>query len=137
MDVEAVKQLIEQRPNLSTHFISMPDADVCKATATADKRNRQNFGFLSGGVSLVLSENVAGVGQLALCPDRIRVGISVIGNHVKTMTESDTVTATECLASKGRKLHVWDVDITDSPDELISIVHVTNNIITPQNQTDE
>ena len=64
MDVEAVKRLIERRPNLSTalgmDFVSTPENDICKATMTVDERNRQPFGFLSGGASLALAENVAG-----------------------------------------------------------------------------
>lgn len=136
MDVESVKKIIEHQPNLSTalgmHFISTPDDDICMATMKVDERNRQPFGFLSGGASLVLAENVAGVGSTALCPGKICVGVSVSGEHVKAVVEGDTVTALAHLVSKGRKLHVWDVDITNSAGELISTVHVTNYIITPR-----
>lgn len=97
-----------------------------------DERNRQPFGFLSGGASLALAENVAGVGSTALCPGKICVGVSVSGEHVKAVSEGDTVTAHAHLVSKGRKLHVWDVSITNSLGELISTVHVTNYIITPR-----
>lgn len=137
MDVEKVKKLIERMPNLSTalgmDFISTPDDDICMATMKVDERNRQPFGFLSGGASLALAENLAGVGSTALCPGKICVGISVSGEHVKAVVESDTVTALAHLVSKGRKLHVWDVNITNSAGELISTVHVTNYIISPRN----
>lgn len=137
MDVEKVKKLIERMPNLSTalgmDFISTPDDDICMATMKVDERNRQPFGFLSGGASLALAENLAGVGSNALCPGKICVGISVSGEHVKAVVEGDTVTALAHLVSKGRKLHVWDVNITNSAGELISTVHVTNYIISPRN----
>lgn len=137
MDVEKVKKLIERMPNLSTalgmDFISTPDDDICMATMKVDERNRQPFGFLSGGASLALAENLAGVGSTALCPGKICVGISVNGEHVKAVVEGDTVTALAHLVSKGRKLHVWDVNITNSAGELISTVHVTNYIISPRN----
>lgn len=136
MDVEAIRKIIEKQPNLSTalgmRFISTPDDDICMATMRVDERNRQPFGFLSGGASLALAENVAGVGSTALCPGKICVGVSVSGEHVKAVAEGDTVTAHAHLISKGRKLHVWDVNITDSSGELISAVHVTNYIITPK-----
>lgn len=136
MDVEEIRKVIEKQPNLSTalgmRFISTPDDDICMATMTVDERNRQPFGFLSGGASLALAENVAGVGSTALCPGKICVGVSVSGEHVKAVAEGDTVTAHAHLVSKGRKLHVWDVNITDSSGELISTVHVTNYIITPR-----
>ena len=74
MDVEKVRKLIERMPNLSTalgmDFISTPDDDICMATMKVDERNRQPFGFLSGGASLALAENLAGVGSTALCPAR-------------------------------------------------------------------
>ena len=137
MDVEKVKKLIERMPNLSTalgmDFISTPDDDICMATMKVDERNRQPFGFLSGGASLALAENLAGVGSTALCPGKICVGISVSGEHVKAVVEGDTVTALAHLVSKGRKLHVWDVNITNSAGGLISTVHVTNYIISPRN----
>ncbi|MCD8297811.1 MAG: PaaI family thioesterase [Prevotella sp.] len=136
MDVELVRKVIETMPNLSTNlgmnFISTSDQDMCMATMEVNERNRQPFGFLSGGASLALAENVAGVGSTALCPGKICVGVSVSGEHVKAVEEGDTVTALARLVSKGRKLHVWNVDITNSSGELVSTVHVTNYIITPK-----
>ncbi|WP_308590931.1 PaaI family thioesterase [uncultured Prevotella sp.] len=141
MNVDRIKEIIERSPNLSTalgmHFISTPDDDMCMATMKVDERNRQPFGFLSGGASLALAENLAGVGSSALCPGKICVGVSVSGDHVKAVEEGDTVTALAHLVSKGRKLHVWDVQINNSNGELISTVHVTNYIITPKEKKEK
>lgn len=141
MNVDRIKEIIERSPNLSTalgmHFISTPDDDMCMATMKVDERNRQPFGFLSGGASLALAENLAGVGSSALCPGKICVGVSVSGDHVKAVEEGDTVTALAHLVSKGRKLHVWDVQINNSNGELISTVHVTNYIITPKDKKEK
>lgn len=140
MNVEEIKTIIERQPNLSTalgmEFISTPDDDTCMARMKVDERNRQPFGFLSGGASLALAENLAGVGSTALCPGKICVGISVNGEHVKALAEGETVTAFAHLVSKGRRLHVWDVHLTDDEGELISTVHVTNYIITPRKEHD-
>ena len=133
MDVEKIKQIIERQSNLSTHlgmnFISTPDDDMCMATMKVDERNRQPFGFLSGGASLALAENLAGVGSSSLCPGKICVGISVSCNHVKAVSEGDTVTAIAHLVQKGKTIHVWNVEVNNSAGELISIVTVTNYII--------
>ena len=141
MNVDRIKEIIEKSPNLSTalgmHFISTPDDDMCMATMKVDERNRQPVGFLSGGASLALAENLAGVGSSALCPGKICVGVSVSGDHVKAVEEGDTVTALAHLVSKGRKLHVWDVQINNSNGELISTVHVTNYIITPKEKKEK
>ena len=102
------------------------------ATMKVDERNRQPFGFLSGGASLALAENVAGIGSLALCPGRIAVGINVSGTHVIAVSEGDTVTAYAKLVHKGRVLHTWQVDIRNSQDETVCTVQVTNYVITPK-----
>jgi uncharacterized protein (TIGR00369 family) len=57
------------------------------------------------------------------------VGIEVSGSHVKAVSEGDTVTAYARLLHKGGSLHVWQVDIKNTADELISNVRVTNYII--------
>lgn len=133
MDVEKIKQIIASKPNLSTvlgmEFISTAEDDVCMARMAVDERTRQPFGFLSGGASLALAENVAGVGSSALCPGRACVGIEVSGSHVKAVAEGDTVTATARLLHRGKTLHVWNVEITDTAGELISSVRVTNYIV--------
>lgn len=96
---------------LGMHFISTPEPDTLQATMKVDERNRQPFGFLSGGASLALAENVAGIGSLALCPGQIAVGINVSGTHVLAVSEGDTVTAYAKLVHKGRTLHTWEVAI--------------------------
>ena len=133
MDIEHIKQIISSSPNLSTvlgmEFISTPEDDICMARMAVDERTRQPFGYLSGGASLALAENVAGVGSSALCPGCACVGIEVSGSHVKAVTEGGTVTATARLQHRGKTLHVWNVELRDTSGDLISTVRVTNYII--------
>lgn len=138
MNIDKVKDLIERMPNMSTalgmEFLSTPEEDVCVAKMRVDERNRQPFGFLSGGASLALAENVAGVGSLALCPGKISVGINVSGSHLIAVEEGDTVTATARLVHKGRTLHQWVVDIRNEAQELVCHVQVTNYVINAQSK---
>ena len=133
MNVDKINQIISSKPNLSTalgmEFLSTPEDDTCLARMKVDERNRQPFGFLSGGASLALAENVAGVGSSALCPGCACVGIEVSGSHVKAVAEGDTVTAYAKMLHQGTTLHVWNVDVKDSAGDLISNVRVTNYII--------
>jgi uncharacterized protein (TIGR00369 family) len=133
MDVRKITEIINSKPNLSTalgmEFISTPEDDTCMARMKVDERNRQPFGFLSGGASLALAENVAGVGSSALCPGCACVGIEVSGSHVQAVSEGDTVTAFARMLHGGKTLHVWQVDIKDTAGDLISSVRVTNYII--------
>lgn len=133
MDIERVKDILLSKDGLSQtlgmEFLSTPEPDTCQARMKVDERNRQVFGFLSGGATLALAENLSGVGSMALCPNKICVGINVSANHVKAVLEGDTVTATARILHKGRTLHVWHIEITNSAGELISAVDITNFIL--------
>ena len=133
MNIEHIKEKINKLPNLSTalgmEFISTPEPDTCMARMKVDERNRQPFGFLSGGASLALAENLAGVGSLTLCPGKISVGINVSGSHLIAGEEGDTVTATARIMHKGRTLHQWLVEIRNAAGELVCSVQVTNYVL--------
>lgn len=133
MNIDKIKEVLLKRDGLSNtlgmEFISTPDPDTCQARMKVDERNRQIFGFLSGGASLALAENLAGVGSLALCPNNICVGINVSGSHVKAVLDGDTVTATAHILHKGKTLHQWHVDIRNEAGDFISSVEVTNFVM--------
>ena len=133
MDIERVKEIRLKQDGLSKtlgmEFLSTPEPDTCQARMKVDGRNRQVFGFWSGGATLALAENLAGVGSMTLCPNKICVGINVSGSHVKAVLEGDTVTATAHLLHKGKTLHQWHVDIRNEAGDLISSVEVTNFVM--------
>ncbi|SFG25089.1 PaaI family thioesterase [Prevotella sp. KH2C16] len=133
MDIEHLKDTLTRLDGLSNllgmEFISTPEDDTCMARMQVDERNKQPFGFLAGGASLALAENLAGVASMALCPGKICVGINVSGSHVRSALEGDTVTAYARLQYKGRTLHEWHIDIKNSNDDLISTVQVTNYVM--------
>lgn len=133
MYLETIKEKLRRSDGLSNtigmNFISTPEPDMCVASMKVDERNRQPFGFLSGGASLALAENVAGVGSMVLCPSKICVGINVSGEHVKAVLEGDTVTAYGRLLHRGKTLHVWHIEIKNENGDLVSSVQVTNFIM--------
>lgn len=136
MDVELFRQKMNEKSGLSSslgiEYLSTPEEDTCMARMKVDERNRQPFGFLSGGASLAMAENLAGVGSLALCPDKMCMGINVSGNHVKAVPEGEVVVAKAKLVQKGNTLHVWHVDIFDSEGDVVSTANVTNFIVGPK-----
>lgn len=136
MNVEKIKEILDKQDGLSKtlgmNFISTPEPDTLQASMKVDGRNKQPYGFLSGGASLALAENLAGVGSLALCPGQIAVGINVSGTHMLAVSEGDTVTAYGRLLHKGRTLHTWQIDIKNTAGETICTVQVTNYVFTPQ-----
>lgn len=114
---------------LEMEFLSTPEPDTCMARMKVGKHNKQIFGFLSGGATLALAENLAGVGSMALLKDGIAVGVNVSGTHLHSVMEGDTVTAYGHLQHKGQTLHQWQIEIKNSEGLLISTVQVTNFVI--------
>ncbi|MCO6024438.1 PaaI family thioesterase [Prevotella cerevisiae] len=136
MNIERERNILKREDGLSKtlgiEFISTPEPDTLIGKMKVDERNKQPFGFLSGGATLALAENLAGVGSMALCPGKICVGINVSGNHLKSVLFGDTVTAYGRLQHKGRTLHQWHIDIRNEAGELISTVQVTNYVLSPR-----
>ena len=56
MDLEKIKEtrlhLDGLSKTLGMEFISTPEPDTCQAKMKVDEKNRQVFGFLSGGIAL-------------------------------------------------------------------------------------
>ena len=133
MDIEAVKNIIDTsvglERNLGMEFISTPEEDVCVGRMPVDDRNVQPFGYLSGGATLALAETLAGVGSVSLCPGVLCFGMNVHGNHVHGARRGDVVTARARIVHQGIQTHVWQVEIRNQDDLLISTVSVTNFIV--------
>ena len=111
------------------------EKDRAVARLRVEDKVCQPFGFLSGGASLALAETLAGFASLELCAENeVPLGIQVSANHLRAVPAGGTVTATASLLQKSRRLHVWNVDITDDEGRLISTCRITN-CISQRNQS--
>lgn len=132
MNIDAInKELIEQEGlarNIGMEFFSTPEPDIVEARMKVDGRNCQPFGYLSGGATLALAETLAGVGSCSLCPGEICVGMNVNGNHIHTAKVGETVTAVGRIIHQGRRTHVWQVEVRNEQDEIVSSISVTNYV---------
>jgi len=103
---------------------------IITATMQVDNRTCQTYGVLHGGASLALAETLAGIGSMDICEENeIPCGLSVSGNHMLAVPLGHTVTATGSLIFKGKTTHVWNVDIRNEEDELVSTVRIVNHIV--------
>lgn len=113
---------------LEMHFYADENGRLCASMDAAEKVC-QPFGFLSGGAILALAETLAGYASLPLCPENTYpVGIQISANHLKSVKKGGKVTAQAHLLNKNEFLHVWEIRILDSTQELISLCQITNYI---------
>lgn len=100
-----------------------------EAVMPVDERTCQPFGVLHGGASLALAETLAGVGSMLLLgDDEYAVGAEVTGNHVAPAPVGITLKAKAEIIHQGRSTHLWNVNIYNPEDTLISTVRVLNSI---------
>ncbi len=136
MNIEEIKAQLQGvdylGKTLGLNYESTDDPDTCRATLEVTPAVSQPFGFLNGGTSLAIAENLAGVGSSALCPGKIPMGTNVSAHHLTAVPVGERVTAVARILHKGRTLHVWNVDITNKSGATVSTARVTNYIITPE-----
>mgnify|MGYP003215494079 FL=1 len=105
---------------------------LVKAKMPVNEKTSQPFGVLCGGASLAFAEIIAGYGSFLYCGENeIPVGSSVSGNHISSVKTGDGVwvyAVAKCLYH-GRRTHIWNVDIFNKDEKLISTVRVTNFIV--------
>jgi uncharacterized protein (TIGR00369 family) len=89
----------------------------------------QPFGILHGGVSALLAESAASFGaQLSAPPGHTVVGVELNANHLRAM-RTGTLTATATPVRKGRRIHVWNIDLTDDHGRMICVSRCTIMVI--------
>jgi 1,4-dihydroxy-2-naphthoyl-CoA hydrolase len=89
----------------------------------------QPFGLLHGGVSALLAESAASIGATrAVWPEEVAVGVELNCSHLRGVADG-TLTATATPLRKGKRLHVWRVDLTDADGRLICAARCTLAII--------
>lgn len=90
-----------------------------------DHRTIQPFGVLNGGASMALAESAASLaGNLIVDPGHYCVGLEIKGNHLKPIREGYVLGVASPL-HVGKSTQVWNIDVTDEQDRLISAIRMT------------
>jgi 1,4-dihydroxy-2-naphthoyl-CoA hydrolase len=91
-----------------------------------DKRTIQSFGFLHGGASVALAETLGSIaGQMQVSPEReIVLGIAINANHIKSVRKG-WVYGKASSINIGKKIQVWEIQITDEEKKLVCISRLT------------
>ena len=111
---------------LNMEYIDLGD-DFLKAKMPVTPKVYQPMGILHGGATAALAESVGSAASAVLMKsDKHDIrGIELAINHIKSKKEG-VVFATAKLMHKGSTLHLWQVEIKDEEDNLISLAKITN-----------
>ncbi|MBC7462443.1 MAG: hotdog fold thioesterase [Thermoleophilia bacterium] len=94
-------------------------------TLEVGPRVHQPYGYLHGGVSVLLAETGASIGAaLAAGPEMQAFGIEINANHLRPVREG-RVTSTSTPIQQGRSIAVWDTRITTDAGKLVCISRCT------------
>lgn len=98
------------------------------------KEFSQPYGMLHGGATMALAESIGGVGSAYFLgiKDYIIRGMQFSANHVKSAKVGTYVYATATIIHKGRQTHVWNIDVKNEDDELVSSCRLTNFVMKVQ-----
>jgi len=106
--------------------------DYLCATMPVDHRTKQPAGLLHGGASAALAESLGSMGSVAVTNNRQAiVGIEVNVNHLRRVTEG-MVYGKATLIMRSRRLHVWEIKISNGKGELVCISRHTIMVLEPQ-----
>lgn len=118
--------LMEQ---LDIEYIEVGEGSLI-ARMPVNEKTYQPDKILHGGANLALAETVAGLGS-ALLVDHNRFsvrGAQISANHVGSISKGH-VLATGNIIHKGSNTHVWNIDIKDENNKLLSTCRITNIIV--------
>jgi len=106
-------------------------SDYIKAKMPINEHTHQYMGILHGGASVVLAETIGSVGSYLLLDRETQytVGLEVNANHVGSAKEG-MANAVAKILHKGKKTHVWSIEIYDDNTKLLSVCRLTMMIIT-------
>jgi len=104
--------------------------DSLSATMPVNSTTHQPLGYLHGGATLTLAESLGSFASFLLIdPEKENVfGLEINANHIRSK-KSGIVTATAKAIHIGSKTHIWDIQVKDESQNLISIVRLTNIVV--------
>ena len=107
--------------------------EITKTKLTAqinvDSRLHQPFGILHGGISVTICESLASLGSyLNVDDDHAAVGIEINANHIRQV-KTGIITAIAEPLNLGKKIHLWEIKITNSENKLVCVSRCTVAVI--------
>ncbi|MFB1051431.1 hotdog fold thioesterase [Paraliobacillus sp. JSM ZJ581] len=101
-------------------------ANLVEIKMPVNNKTKQPMGFLHGGANVALAETAASVGALANIDQATQLvfGMEINANHIKSKRDG-WVIAQATPKHIGKTTMVWQIDIVDEAEKLISTARCT------------
>ena len=131
---EKLKRINDSIQNTMTSTIGIEITDIgddfiC-GKMPVDERTTQPFGLLHGGASAALAETLGSIGGgiKVYSNNKTVVGIEINANHLKSIRDG-WVYGKAIPIRIGKKIQVWNIEITNEDDDLICVSRLTLAVI--------
>jgi 1,4-dihydroxy-2-naphthoyl-CoA hydrolase len=131
---EKIKRINDGIQNTMTSTIGIEITDIgddfiC-GKMPVDERTTQPFGLLHGGASVALAETLGSIGGgiKVYNNNETVVGIEINANHLKSARDG-WVYGKAIPIRIGKKIQVWNIEITNEDDDLICVSRLTLAVI--------
>tara|TARA_Y100001934_G_scaffold265379_1_gene343466 strand:- start:759 stop:1190 length:432 start_codon:yes stop_codon:yes gene_type:complete len=106
------------------------DPPMLKATMPVNSRVHQPMGLLHGGAIAALAESLGSAASYILIDPQKEavVGIELSCNHLRSIREGN-VYGTARILHQGKSTHLWEIEVRDVEDRLISHCKLTNMVL--------
>ncbi|MGB0167125.1 MAG: PaaI family thioesterase [Luteibaculum sp.] len=114
--------------NWGIEFIKVSETELWAKLPVSEKV-KQPYGLLHGGASAALAETIGSTGS-AIYVDHNKymvVGLNLQASHIRS-AKSGFVIGKGRITHQGRSTHIWDIDIYNEEDKLVSSCRLTNFI---------
>ena len=131
---EKLKRINDSIQNTMTSTIGIEITDIgddfiC-GKMPVNERTTQPFGLLHGGASAALAETLGSIGGgiKVYSNNETVVGIEINANHLKSVWDG-WVYGKATPIRIGKKIQVWNIEITNEDDDLICVSRLTLAVI--------
>ena len=131
---EKLKRINDSIQNTMTSTIGIEITDIgddfiC-GKMPVNERTTQPFGLLHGGASVALAETLGSIGGgiKVYSNNETVVGIEINANHLKSVRDG-WVYGKATPIRIGKKIQVWNIEITNEDDDLICVSRLTLAVI--------
>ncbi|WP_421753149.1 PaaI family thioesterase [Croceimicrobium sp.] len=106
------------------------DPPMLKASMPVNSRVHQPMGLLHGGATAALAESLGSAASFMLIDreNEAVVGIELSCNHLRSIREG-VVYGTARILHQGKSTHLWEIEVHDAEQRLISHCKLTNMVL--------